>query len=166
MQSFLQMVILQSGLGHDYHPLIFFESWRCYTRLFQTWNCPVRLYLILFGTLTVIVFYLIGKSVFDQRVSFVSSVILAFHPYAVRFSADIISEATYFFFFISALGLGYFAITNRKLLLFVLTGICSALAYLTRPEGIGVIIIVASLVCIEGLSPRSRCYGRGNWCQS
>nr|MBC8551641.1 hypothetical protein [Candidatus Brocadiales bacterium] len=55
----------------------------------------------------------------------------------------IISDSTYFFLFISALGLGYFAIVNRKLLLVALTGICSALAYLTRPEGVGILIIVA-----------------------
>jgi hypothetical protein len=97
---------------------------------------------IIFGTFTVIAFYLIGKGIFDQRIAFVSSIILAFHPYAVRFSADIISESTYFFFFTSALGLGFFAITGGRLLLFALTGICTAFAYLTRPEGIGIIFIV------------------------
>jgi hypothetical protein len=55
---------------------------------------------------------------------------------------DIISESTYFFFFISALGLGFFAIVKRKYYLFALTGICAALAYLARPEGIGIIFIV------------------------
>ncbi|MCP4370281.1 MAG: hypothetical protein GY797_19525, partial [Deltaproteobacteria bacterium] len=99
---------------------------------------------VLFGTLTVIVFYLIGKGVFDRKISFVSAIILALHPYAVRFSADIISESTYLFFFISAFGLGFFAITNKKPLLFALTGISSAFAYLARPEGIGVLLIVAS----------------------
>ena len=131
-----------SALRHDYHPLYSLIMAVLY-KVVPNMELSGTIISVLFGTLTVIVFYLIGKSVFDQKVSFVSSVVLAFHPYAVRFSADIISESTYFFFFISALGLGYFAITNRKLLLFALTGICSALAYLARPEGIGIIIIVA-----------------------
>ena len=131
-----------SALGHDYHPLYSLIMAVLY-KVVLGMELSGTIISALFGTLTIIVFYLIGKSVFDQKVSFVSSVVLAFHPYAVRFSADIISESTYFFFFISALGLGYFAITNRKLLLFALTGICSALAYLARPEGIGIIIIVA-----------------------
>jgi 4-amino-4-deoxy-L-arabinose transferase-like glycosyltransferase len=130
------------GLGHDYHPLYSLIMAVLY-KVVPNMELSGTIISVLFGTLTVIVFYLIGKRVFDRKISLVSAIILAFHPYAVRFSADIISDSTYFFFFISALGLGYFAITNRKLLLFVLTGICSALAYLTRPEGIGIIIIVA-----------------------
>ena len=130
-----------SALRHDYHPLYSLIMAVLYN-VIPNMELSGTIISVLFGTLTVVVFYLIGKSVFDQKVSFVSSVILAFHPYAVRFSADIISDSTYFFLFISALGLGYFAIVNRKLLLFALTGICSALAYLTRPEGVGIIIIV------------------------
>ncbi|MFQ5787958.1 MAG: ArnT family glycosyltransferase [Thermodesulfobacteriota bacterium] len=132
-----------SGLRHDYHPLYSFLMTVMY-KVIPDMEISGTIVSILFGTLTVIVFYLIGKSVFDRKISFVSSVILALHPYAVRFSADIISESTYFFFFISALGLGFFAITKKKLSLFALTGICSAFAYLTRPEGIGIVIIVAS----------------------
>ena len=131
-----------SALRHDYHPLYSLIMAVLY-KVVPNMELSGTIISVLFGTLTVIVFYLIGKSAFDRKISFVSAIILAFHPYAVRFSADIISESTYFFFFISALGLGYFAITNRKLLLFALTGICSALAYLARPEGIGIIIIVA-----------------------
>jgi len=131
-----------SALRHDYHPLYSLIMAVLYKAV-PDMELSGTIISVLFGTLTVIAFYLVGKRVFDQKVSFVSSIVLAFHPYAVRFSADIISDSTYFFFFISALGLGYFAITNRKILLFALTGICSALAYLTRPEGIGIIIIVA-----------------------
>ena len=131
-----------SGLGHDYHPLYSLIMAVLY-KVVPNMELSGTIVSLFFGTLTVIVFYLIGKSVFDRKISFVSAIILAFHPYAVRFSADIISDSTYLFFFISAFGLGYFAITNRKLLLYALTGICSALAYLTRPEGIGIIIIVA-----------------------
>ena len=131
-----------SALGHDYHPLYSLIMAVVY-KVVPNMELSGTIVSLFFGTLTVIVFYLIGKSVFDRKISLVSAIILAFHPYAVRFSVDIISDSTYLFFFISAFGLGYFAITNRKLLLFALTGICSALAYLTRPEGIGIIIIVA-----------------------
>ena len=137
-----------SGLGHDYHPLYSLIMAVVYKAI-PNMELSGTIVSVFFGALTVIVFYLIGKSVFDRKISFVSAIILALHPYAVRFSADIISESTYFFFFISALCLGYSAITNRKLFLFALTGICSALAYLTRPEGIGVIIIVVSFCALK-----------------
>ena len=47
--------------------------------------------------------------------------------------------------------MGFFAITKKKFSLFALTGICSAFAYLTRPEGIGIIIIVAGWYFIKDL---------------
>jgi 4-amino-4-deoxy-L-arabinose transferase-like glycosyltransferase len=140
-----------SGLKHAYHPLYSLLMAGLYKAV-PDMELSGTIISILLGTLTVIIFYLIGKSIFDQKISFVSSAILAFHPYAVRFSADIISESTYFFFFISAIGLGFFAITNRKLLLFALTGICSALAYLTRPEGIGILFIVAGWCLLNDLA--------------
>ncbi len=135
-----------SGLAHDYHPLYSLFMAVLY-KVIPNMELSGTIVSVSFGALTVMVFYLIGKDVFDRKISFVSATILALHPDAVRFSADIISEPTYFFFFISALGLGFLAITNRRALLFVLAGMSSALAYLTRPEGIGVIIIVA-LWCI------------------
>ena len=105
----------QSGLRHDYHPLYSFIMAVLY-KVIPNMELSGTIISVFFGTLTVIVFYLIGKGIFDQKISFVSSIILAFHPYAVRFSADIISESTYFFLFISALGLGFFAITKRSFL--------------------------------------------------
>ncbi len=131
-----------SGLRHAYHPLYSIIMAGVY-KIVPDMELSGTIVSVFFGTLTIIVFYLIGKSVFEHRISFVSAIILAFHPYAVRYSADIISESTYFFFFVSALGLGFFSIKKKKVSFFALTGICSALAYLTRPEGIGIIIIVA-----------------------
>ena len=140
-----------NGLKHDFHPLYSFLMAVLYKAI-PDMELSGTIVSISFGTLTVIVFYLIGKSVFGRKVSFVSSVVLALHPYAVRFSVDIISESTYFFFFISALGLGFFAIVKRKYYLFVLAGICTALAYLARPEGIGIIIIVAGWCILKDLT--------------
>ncbi len=140
-----------SGLRHDYHPLYSFLVAVMY-KVIPDMEISGTIVSISFGTLTVIVFYLIGKSVFGRKVSFVSSVVLALHPYAVRFSVDIISESTYFFFFISALGLGFFAIVKRKYYLFALTGISSAFAYLVRPEGIGIILIVAVWCILKDLT--------------
>jgi hypothetical protein len=140
-----------SGLRHDYHPLYSFLMAVMY-KVIPDMEISGTIVSVSFGTLTVIVFYLIGKGVFDRKISFVSSVVLALHPYAVRFSVDIISESTYFFFFISALGLGFFAIAKRKYYIFALTGISSAFAYLARPEGIGIIFIVAGWCILKDLT--------------
>ncbi|MHC4268310.1 MAG: ArnT family glycosyltransferase [Planctomycetota bacterium] len=129
------------GLSHPYHPLfsLFIAALH---KVIPDLELSGTIISVFFGTLTVIAFYLIGKSVFGRQISFISATLLALHPYAARFSVDIITESTYFFFFISSFGFGFCAITKRKPLLFFLTGISSALAYLTRPEGIIVILIV------------------------
>jgi len=132
----------QSGLIHPYHPMYSLLMAGLY-KIVPNMELSGTVISVFLGTLTVVVFYLIGRDVFNQKISFVSSLILAFHPYAVRLSAAIISDSTYLFFFLTATGFGFFAITNGRLLLFALTGVCSALAYLTRPEGIGIICIVA-----------------------
>ena len=130
-----------NALRHLYHPLypLFMAGINTFVQNMEISGTVVS---VLFGTLTVVAFYLIGKNAFDRKAAFVSSIILALHPYAVRFSADIISESTYFFFFTSAFGLGFLAISGRKYVLFALAGISAALAYLARPEGIGVILII------------------------
>lgn len=139
----------KAGLRHDYHPLYSMMMAGVY-KIIPSMEFSGTIISVLLNTLMVIIFYLIGRSAFNQKISFVSSLILSFHPYAVRYSADILSESTYFFFFLSALGFGFFAITNGRLLLFALTGVCSAFAYLTRPEGIGIICIVSCWSLLKG----------------
>ena len=80
-----------SGLRHDYHPLYSLIMAGLY-KIVPNMELSGTITSIFFGTLMVIAFYLIGKGVFGQKIAFVSSIILAFHPYAVRFSTDIISD--------------------------------------------------------------------------
>lgn len=131
-----------AALRHDYHPLYSLFMAGIY-KIVPNMELSGTIVSVLFGTSAVIAFYVMGRGVLDQKIAFASSIIFAFHPYAVRFSASIISESVYLFFFISAFGLGFFAITNRRYFYFALTGACSALAYLARPEGIGVVFVVA-----------------------
>ncbi len=106
------------GLAHDYHPLYSLIMAALY-KVVPNIELSGMIISVFIGTLTVIVFYLIGKNIFDQKISFVSAIILVIHPYSVRFSADIISESTYFFFFISAPGSGFYAMVKNKFSLFV-----------------------------------------------
>ncbi|MDR4503646.1 MAG: glycosyltransferase family 39 protein [Candidatus Scalindua sp.] len=139
----------QAGLRHDYHPLYSMMMAGVY-KIIPYMELSGTIISVFLSTVTVLIFYLIGRGVFNQKISFVSSLILAFHPYAVRFSADIISESTYFFFFLAALGSGFFAIKDGRILLYALTGICSAFAYLARPEGIGIMCIVSGWCLLKG----------------
>src|SRR4030066_624461 len=56
-----------------------------------------------FGILIIFPVYLLGKRIFDEKVAFLSSLLLAIHPYIRRFSADVLKESTYLFFLATAL---------------------------------------------------------------
>jgi 4-amino-4-deoxy-L-arabinose transferase-like glycosyltransferase len=95
-----------------------------------------RLVSSLFGILLVFPAYLLVKEISDRRVAFLSVLFLAVHPYIRRFSADVLKESTYLFFFTTSLWLILRAMRREQLYLFFLVPIFSGLAYLVRPDGV------------------------------
>ena len=95
-----------------------------------------RLVSTLFGILLVFPAYLLVREMSDRRVAFLSVLLLAVHPYVRRFSADVLKESTYLFFFTTSLWLILRALRREQLYLFFLAPIFSGLAYLVRPDGV------------------------------
>jgi len=151
------------GFESSYHPLYSFLI----AVLFQCINnyeISAKVVSIIMGVSLVTAVYVIGKRIFDSRIAFFCALILCFHPYASRLSAEILSESTYLFFFTLAIGLGFFALNNYKPLYFVGTGLSSAFAYLTRPEGVGVLMIVGFFTVFWKLSSLRVSLSRRLWC--
>jgi len=149
------------GLKHSYHPL--------YPLLISLVSIPGigfeisgRLISVFFGMLSVITVYIFGKKIFEPQVAFVSALLLAFQPYAVRYSANVWSDPTYSFFYLLGFGLGYMAIVSKKSGLFFLAGMASACAYLTRPEGISIILIVSFWMIVQLVVGFGKSAWRGN----
>ncbi|OQZ00146.1 MAG: hypothetical protein B6D35_07510 [Candidatus Brocadia sp. UTAMX2] len=136
------------GLKHAYHPLypLFISALSVMGIGFETAG---RLVSLCFGTLSVAAVYFFGKKMFDLRIAVVSAILLAFHPYAARLSANVRCDAMYFFFYLLGFGLGYLALTLKESYLFFFAGIASAFAYLTRPEGVGILLIVSLWMGIQ-----------------
>ncbi|MGR3319098.1 MAG: ArnT family glycosyltransferase [Candidatus Anammoxibacter sp.] len=136
------------GLEHPFHPLypLLISLGSICGLGFEHSGRTVSFILSIF---TVIALFTIGKKMFNQTVGFIAAFLLAIHPYATRLSVDVMSESTYLFFYLTGFGLGYFAINRQKLHLFFLTGIVSSLAYLTRPEGISVMLITGLWISIQ-----------------
>ena len=95
-----------------------------------------RLVSSLFGILLLFPAYLMVKEISDRRIAFLSVLLLAVHPYVRRFSADVLKESTYLFFFTASLWLILRALRREQLYLFFLVPIFSGLAYLVRPDGV------------------------------
>jgi 4-amino-4-deoxy-L-arabinose transferase-like glycosyltransferase len=136
------------GLQHPYHPLypMFISLGSTMGIDFETSG---RLISLIFGTSSVAIIYIFGKKIFDSQIAFLSAAILAFHPYAARLSANVRCDSMYLFFYLLGFGLGYRAIVSKRSYVFFLTGMVSALAYLTRPEGISIIVILSIWIGIQ-----------------
>ncbi len=129
------------GLSHPIHPLypalIAFFSF--FTGEYEVAGKAVA---TLFGTLTVIPLYLLTRSLFGHRAAIFACVFLAVNPTHIRLSADIMTETTHIFFFISVIWLTRKAISEGRWYLYALTGIVVFLDYMTRAEGIVILLII------------------------
>jgi 4-amino-4-deoxy-L-arabinose transferase-like glycosyltransferase len=89
-----------------------------------------------FGILVVFPVYFLANRISDRRVAFLSTLFLVIHPYVRRYSADVLKESTYLFFFATALWFTVRALQREQILLFLFVPFFSGLAYLARPDGI------------------------------
>ena len=129
------------GLGHFFPPL--------YPLLIATVSLLIRnfelsgqLISVAFGSLTVVPVYLLTKSLINLKAGFLAAFFTVFHPLLVRYSGEVLAESIYIFLFVSALYFIWRALRSRRLPYFFFTGIFAALAYLTRPEGLGLLVLV------------------------
>lgn len=90
------------------------------------------------GVASIAVFYVFLKSAFDPTTAWIGAALLAVNPYSVEFSADVQSEGLFQFAFLLSLAFGWSALKRVRPSLAGWAGITAALAYLTRPEGLGV----------------------------
>jgi len=89
------------------------------------------------GSLAVIALYLFVRWAFDARTAWIAGVLLAIHPYASRFSADVQSEGLYFALFLGAVAGLWRALQHGRAPAAAAAGCLIGLAYLVRPEGLG-----------------------------
>lgn len=101
-----------------------------------------RLVSTVFGILLVLPVYFLGRRVVDDRVAFISTLLLAIHPYVRRFSADVLKESTYLFFLSLAMWFSWRTIQGEKRSPYLLIPLLSTFAYLARPDGVEVFLVV------------------------
>ena len=138
------------GLAVGFHPLypILVAS---FSKVLGDFELSGQMVSILFGTLTVIPIYYLARGAFGPWAAFVSSLFLAILPRHVALSADFLSDPTYTFFFISAVWLGWEALRRGDGKITFLAGLATGLAYLTRAEGIGVLLILGLWLLFRGM---------------
>jgi len=96
-----------------------------------------------FGVLTVGIVYVMFQNIFNEKIGIITALFAAFHPYLVRYSAETLADSLFTFFITVVVYLGWLVINKKKLYYVLLTGIFTALAYLTKPEGVFLLVVIS-----------------------
>ncbi|MBI4712025.1 MAG: glycosyltransferase family 39 protein [Planctomycetes bacterium] len=142
----------QEALNHPYHPLYPFLMSLVY-RIVGSWEWAGLLISILFASLAIIPLYHIANRFFPQIVVWLTCLLYILHPQAARLGASVLTTGLFIFLLLYTVWWAILAVVdyNRRYLL--LTGIGSILIYLTRPDGVLVLVTVV-LVIVFGKLPR------------
>jgi len=132
------------ALTHPYHPLYPFVTF-VFHGVVDDWERAALCVSIVSGSAAVVALYFFLRHAFDAQTARIGGLLLAVLPYAATFSADIQSEGLYLALFTGALACLWRALQLAHVRLAALAGLMAGLAYLTRPEGIGVVVVGAGL---------------------
>ncbi len=94
---------------------------------------------IIFGSLLVLPVFYLGKEMFDTRVGVLSALLAAVHPSLNISSGSVLTESTYSFLFATSVLFGWKAFNKRGFYSILSFSLFTTLAYLNRPEAIGLL---------------------------
>ena len=109
---------------------------------------------VLAGALSVVVFYVFLRSAFGRSAAWIGALLLACSPYAVEFSSDVQSDGLHQLLFLLAVAFAWSGLEQARPALAGWAGICAGLAYLARPEGLGVAAAAAAVAAGACLARR------------
>ena len=136
-----------SSPAHPFYPFLIF--------LFSPDTVHVeitgRLISLFFGTLTIIPLFYLVKGAVGQREAIFSALFYSFHPYLVTYSGMLLTEATYWGLLILSVYFFWTGLKEEKVWSIALSGCFLGLAYLTRPEGIGYLLVYLAWVAVDGV---------------
>jgi hypothetical protein len=98
------------------------------------------------GSAGVLALYALVRAAFGPREALVAAALLAIHAAAVDVGGDVQSESLYLALFLGSAAALWRATSEGRPLAGLLAGALSGLAYLTRPEGIGLALVGGALV--------------------
>lgn len=99
---------------------------------------------VIFGALIVLPIFYLGRAIFNEGVGFLSALFAAVHPFLNISSGSVLTESTYYFLFATSVLFGWYAFTKARFSHILLFSFFATLAYLTRPEAIGIPIVFSA----------------------
>jgi len=105
---------------------------------------------LFFGTLSIIPLFYLVKGAIGQKEAIFSGLLYAFHPYLVTYSGMLLTEATYWGLLILSVYFFWTGLEKQVTWKIGLAGCFLGLAYLTRPEGIGYVLVYLIWIIVDG----------------
>jgi len=110
-----------------------------------------RLLSLFFGTLTIIPLFYLVKEAVGRKEAIFSALFYTFHPYLVTYSGMMLTEATYWGLLVLSVYFFWTGLKRDKVWRMALSGFSLGLAYLTRPEAIGYILVYLTWIAVDGI---------------
>jgi hypothetical protein len=110
-----------------------------------------RLISLFFGTLTIIPLFYLVKEAIGQKEAIFTALFYSFHPYLVTYSGMLLTEATYWGLLVLSVYFFWTGLEKQVTWKIGLAGCFLVLAYLTRPEGIGYVLVYLIWIIVEGI---------------
>jgi len=130
-------------LGHGQAPLFPVTIWLAHF-VAGDWVAAAQTAGVLFAAATVFPLYFVARDVAGKRAALATVLVYAFHPDSVRFSVDALPEPAFIALLTTALWCGLRAVRTGGLGWHAAAGAAAGLACLTRPEGMGVALVVGA----------------------
>lgn len=110
-----------------------------------------RLISLFWGTFTLIPLYYLVKETMGQKVAIFSTLFYTFHPYLVTYSGMLLTEATYWGLLVLSVYFFWTGLQKEKIWRMASAGAFLGLAYLTRPEGVGYVLVYLVWIVVDGI---------------
>ena len=110
-----------------------------------------RLLSLFFGTLTIIPLFYLVKEAVGRKEAIFSVLFYTFHPYLVTYSGMMLTEASYWGLLVLSVYFFWTGLKRDKVWRMALSGFSLGLAYLTRPEAIGYILVYLAWIVVDGI---------------
>jgi len=111
-----------------------------FQKVFGNWVLAGQWLSTLCGALTVIPLYFLAKQIFDEKIALLGAVFYIICPDLVQYSAEVLRDIPFVFFYTTALWLGYKGIKDERVVFIGLAGLFIALSACIRIEGLTLLI--------------------------
>ncbi|MFX0195648.1 MAG: ArnT family glycosyltransferase [Candidatus Hodarchaeota archaeon] len=112
-------------------------------KLFGDWVLAGQWVSALCGALTVIPLYFLARRIFDEKIALLTATFYIICPNLVRYSAEVLRDIPFVFFYTTALWLAYRGIKAGRLFFVGLAGLFIALSSSLRIEGLTLLAVFA-----------------------